>query len=120
MKSKKHIGMCGLDCSSCNAFIATKNNDNKLRKKIAKKWSEEYDWKDLKQEDINCTGCLSLKEPLFRHCKECGVRKCGLEKKVNNCGECVEYDSCDKISSLHKMIPDGKPICDRIRKKTKK
>jgi len=32
---KKHIAMCGLDCSSCNAFIATKINDDGLRKKTA-------------------------------------------------------------------------------------
>lgn len=30
------IAYCGLDCEKCDAFIATKNNDNLLREKTAK------------------------------------------------------------------------------------
>ena len=119
MKNKK-ISLCGLDCSDCPCFLALQNDNEELRKKIAKKWSKEYGWKDLKPKDINCLGCLSLGELIFRHCKECGVRKCGLKKKINNCGECAKYKDCNKISNLHKMIPDGKPACDEIRQKNKK
>jgi len=36
MKNKKHIAMCGLVCSQCDAYIATLNNDDKLRIKTAK------------------------------------------------------------------------------------
>jgi len=39
---EKHMAMCGLDCGSCAAFIATKNNDNELREKTAKEWTERY------------------------------------------------------------------------------
>ena len=30
----------GLDCSKCDAYIATITSDNKLREETAKKWSE--------------------------------------------------------------------------------
>ena len=34
------IAYCGLNCEKCDAFIATQNNDNALREKTAKLWSE--------------------------------------------------------------------------------
>lgn len=33
---KKRIAYCGLDCEKCDARIATLNNDNSLRGKVAK------------------------------------------------------------------------------------
>ena len=32
------IGYCGLDCAQCEAFIATQNNDDALRAKVAAEW----------------------------------------------------------------------------------
>ncbi|NQU83841.1 MAG: DUF3795 domain-containing protein [Parcubacteria group bacterium] len=122
MKNKinKKFSMCGLDCTECPAFIARENNDDKLRKKTAEKWAKEFNAPEIKPENINCLGCLSLFEPLFNHCKVCEVRKCGLERKLKNCGECREYDDCKKVNSLHKEIPFGKAVCDEIRKKRQK
>ena len=34
------IAHCGLDCSKCDAYIATINNDDELRESVAKLWSE--------------------------------------------------------------------------------
>jgi len=113
----KKIAICGLDCGDCPCFLALQNDNDQLRNKIAKKWSENYGWKNLRPEEINCLSCLSLEEPLFRHCRQCEVRKCGLAKSIKNCGECEKYDNCDKISSLHKMIPDGKKTCEEIKKR---
>lgn len=36
----KFIAYCGLDCSTCEARIATINNDDNLRNEVAKKWSK--------------------------------------------------------------------------------
>ena len=33
------IAYCGLDCEKCEARIATMNNDDALRQKVAKEWS---------------------------------------------------------------------------------
>jgi len=100
-KSKKHIGICSLDCSSCAAFIATQNNDNKLREKTAKEWTERYkvDGRNrppLKAEDINCKGCLS-DGPIYLYCRQCKIRQCGLKKGIKNCKECGEYKCNDLI-----------------------
>ena len=36
----KYIAYCGLNCEACEARIATVNNDDDLREKVAKEWSE--------------------------------------------------------------------------------
>ncbi len=52
-----NFGYCGLDCNICEGFIATRDNNDEIRKKLAKEWSnDEY---KLKPEDINCLGCHS-------------------------------------------------------------
>ena len=33
---------CGLACHECEAFQATKNDDDKKRVKVAKRWSKRY------------------------------------------------------------------------------
>ena len=37
---KDLIAYCGLDCEICEARIATINDNNELREKVAKLWSE--------------------------------------------------------------------------------
>ena len=94
--------MCGLDCSSCPAFVATKNNDNNLREKTAKEWTARYVSQNkppIKPEDINCLGCLSGNEPLYQNCSRCEIRKCGLAKGIKNCKECKDH-KCDKLIEL--------------------
>jgi len=113
----KKLGVCGLDCSSCEAFIATERNDDELRKKIAVEWYEKYRKKyggpSIKPEEINCRGCVS-DGPLYSHCHICEIRKCGLEKGVSNCGECAEY-RCEKIVKRQETMPGAKENCDEIK-----
>ncbi|UCD04430.1 MAG: DUF3795 domain-containing protein [Candidatus Woesearchaeota archaeon] len=99
------IAICGLDCSSCPAFIATQTNDNELRKITAEKWSEEFGHNDppLKPEDVNCRGCLSQRLPLFMHCDICEVRACGIERGIKNCKECEDY-KCDAFKKLEEQL----------------
>jgi len=103
-KSKhKHIAMCGLDCSSCDAFVATKNNNDKLRKTTANEWTKRYrtDGRNrppVKPEDINCKGCLS-NGPIYLYCLQCKIRKCGLEKGIKNCKKCPDY-KCPELIKL--------------------
>ena len=37
---RKMIAYCGLDCEKCDAYIATINDDQQLREKTARAWSE--------------------------------------------------------------------------------
>ncbi|MBP5242059.1 MAG: DUF3795 domain-containing protein, partial [Clostridia bacterium] len=37
---RKMFAYCGLDCGQCDAYLATRNNDQALREKTARLWSE--------------------------------------------------------------------------------
>jgi len=115
----KITSRCGLDCDVCPAHIVTIKNDDSLRQKTADDWNKKYNAAGripITKDDINCLGCLSLTDSVYKHCKECGVRICAIEKGIKNCGECAEYKACQKISSLHKYIPEGKEVCDNYQK----
>jgi hypothetical protein len=108
----KNIGVCGLDCSNCNAYKATVNNDNLLRQETAEKWTKEYNH-DFKPEEINCLGCNS-QGPYIEHCFECPYRLCAKEKGLTNCGQCEQYP-CEKIAKFHEHVPQAKQNCDLVK-----
>ena len=116
--NNKHIAICGLECGSCPMLIATQKDDEAMRTRVAKEWSEKYraeglDRPELKPEDINCDGCLSQSGNLYLYCRNCQIRKCALEKGISNCGECENY-RCEKLIKLHNRTTAGKENCDRI------
>jgi hypothetical protein len=111
---EKMIAVCGLVCTKCPAFIATQKDDDDERRKVAEMWSKEFNV-DLKPEDINCDGCLVDSENLFNYCKVCEIRKCGKERKVENCAYCDDY-ACDKLAEFFKMAPEAKTTLEELRK----
>lgn len=100
----KLIACCGLDCSACDARIATISNDDELRKSTAEKWQKEYNATGITAEMINCTGCL---EPGVKlgHCLECEIRKCAIAKGYKTCSECSEIETCAIISPVITNVP---------------
>ncbi len=52
------IAYCGLDCSACDAYLATINNDQSLREKTALLWSK-LNHVPISPTQINCEGCRS-------------------------------------------------------------
>jgi len=104
---------CGLDCSKCEAYIATQADDDNKRTEVAKKWSAMYGG-DIKPEDIKCNGCRSEGQK-FSHCSVCEIRKCCIEKEVENCAGCDMY-TCDKLENFFKMAPDARTVLDNLRR----
>lgn len=85
------IAYCGLDCEACEARLTTMNNDNALRVKVAKNWSE-LNGVEITAEMINCTGCRidSVKTP---YCQSlCPIRQCAMGKEIETCGKCSELE----------------------------
>lgn len=113
MGMNEMIAYCGLDCHKCGAFLATRDNDDEKRKKVAEFWSKEFG-KEIKPQDINCDGCLTENGNLFGYCKVCEIRKCAKEKAVENCAYCNDY-LCDKLKAFYKMAPEAKIRLDEIR-----
>jgi hypothetical protein len=109
----KVIAYCGLDCGGCGAFLATKTNDDSLRKKTSEEWSKQFGGV-IKPEDINCKGCTSKSEMTFNYCKVCEIRNCGKAKKVKNCAYCADY-ACEKLNKFFAMAPMAKANLEIIR-----
>ena len=93
------IAFCGLDCEKCDAFIATKNNDQALREKTAKLWSELNNVPIL-PEHINCEGCRVDGVKTFYCSTLCEIRKCALNKGMETCGDCQEMATCPKVGAV--------------------
>ena len=104
------IAYCGLDCEACEARIATINNDDKLRVKVAKLWSE-LNGVEITPEMINCLGCRvnGVKTP---YCESlCPIRQCALGKGYETCGSCAEMRTCEKVGMI---ISNNEPALHRL------
>lgn len=99
---KKHsngIAYCGLDCFQCDAYLATIHDDQALREKTAKQWSE-WNQVQILPEDIHCTGCR-MDGVKSAYCDSlCEIRQCALKKEVRTCGDCAEMETCSKLSAI--------------------
>jgi hypothetical protein len=109
----KMTAYCGLVCTECPTYMATINDDDDAREKVALQWSRQYNTK-LEAADINCDGCKSGNGRLFKFCTVCEVKKCGDEKKVETCAHCEDYE-CSKIQGLFEIEPRMKKALDRIK-----
>jgi hypothetical protein len=108
------IAFCGLNCTKCDAFIATANNDNVLRAKVAKEWTGAYNIQ-INPEYINCTGCHSTGIKVH-YCENiCEIRKCATSRKIENCAQCNDFP-CALLSPIFKMAPQAESTLQSLRK----
>ena len=93
------IAYCGLDCEKCDAYLATINDDQTLREKTAKLWSE-LNHAPILPEHINCQGCR-VDGVKTVYCESlCGIRQCARQKGVTTCGDCPELESCQTVGAI--------------------
>ena len=110
---KELIAYCGLDCETCDARIATLNNDNALREKTAKLWSE-LNGVPITHDMINCLGCRTerVKTPFCD--KLCPIRQCILKKGLSTCGDCPEREGCPTVRAVWSNDQEAKVrLCGR-------
>lgn len=113
LQMERIVAYCGIVCSDCPVFRATKNNDDAERKKVAELWTEQYS-REFRREDINCDGCLSKGPRVFSYCNACEIRKCAQERNIENCAHCTEY-ACERLSKLLNEYTPAKEVLDEIR-----
>jgi hypothetical protein len=111
----EYIAYCGLLCDQCPIYIATKNNDEKTKEKLAIEYSNEKC--KFTKEDMNCEGCFSVKNKDSKMCGDCEVRNCAEKKNnIENCSCCSDYPCAliDKYSPaecrtrLDQILSDSK------------
>jgi hypothetical protein len=78
------VAYCCLECDKCDVYIATENNDEELRAKVAKEWK-------MKAEELYCDGCKSDRTPF-----NCEAKKCAVSRNLPTCAHCDDFTSCDK------------------------
>ena len=102
----KLIAHCGLDCEKCEARIATLNNDDALREKVARLWSE-WNHANITKEMINCDGCRvnGRKTPFCD--KLCPIKQCVISKGYESCGDCQELETCQTVKMITGNNPDA-------------
>lgn len=108
------IAYCGLVCSSCPSFLATKNDDDVAREKTAALYAELYGF-NLKPEEINCDGCLTVGGRQINYCQTCEIKECCSKKGLENCAVCNEQP-CEKLVKFHEFSPDAKASFDALKK----
>lgn len=86
------LAACGLDCESCDAYVATQTGDQELARKTAERWGKQHgDGTPFPIESTICDGCLTSSGRRGGYCGQCPVRACAVEKKVESCGHCPDY-----------------------------
>ena len=102
----KMIAYCGLDCEKCDAYLATVNDDQKLREKTAKLWAE-LNQAPILPEHINCQGCRVEGIKTMFCDSMCEIRKCALKKGVGTCGDCPELEGCPIVGAILENNPSA-------------
>ena len=118
----KYISYCGLNCETCEARLATVNDDNELRNKVARLWSQ-LNGAEITPEMINCTGCR-IEGVKYPYCDlMCPIRQCASEKSIETCGSCSEMNTCEKLRAITRNVPEAlenlkgdKPMKEVVRK----
>ncbi|MDH5746362.1 MAG: DUF3795 domain-containing protein [Candidatus Bathyarchaeota archaeon] len=115
---EKMVAFCGIVCTDCKAFIATQENNDVKRREVAEASSKALG-REIKSEEINCDGCLTMDGRHIGYCNICEIRKCGMEKDVENCAHCVEYN-CEKLAEFFGQAPEAKKTLEEIRQRLHK
>jgi hypothetical protein len=105
------IARCGLVCTDCEAYKATRTMDQALAQKVAADWSKMFQIQ-VQVEHVWCDGCLVAGKKCA-HCGECEIRACAEKRGVENCRRCADY-GCEKLTAFFRMAPGAKKVLDGL------
>ncbi len=108
------IAYCGLDCEQCEAFIATRKNDDAMRAMVAEKWARQFG-APIRPEHIHCTGCMSAGAKTYYCDQLCEVRKCAVQKSVGTCADCSDL-ACTALEKILREAPQARKNLEALRK----
>ena len=106
---------CGLDCSECEAYIATQADDRAGLEATAKKWAEQYGGAAISADACVCDGCSAGRRTSTAHAATCAIRVCASGRGVATCAHCADY-GCATLQSFFAFAPVLKEKLEAIRK----
>ena len=89
---KMILAFCGIDCTECPCYIATRDDDEEELSEIAKVWASSDD--AYEAEDLVCDGCYGPR--VSKDCAACRIKKCAVSRKIASCAHCENY-SCEQL-----------------------
>jgi len=91
------LGYCGINCDDCTAYKGTVATDLALLQKGAESyWNGAYS-----AQEWVCLGCTPADQGfLAKYCATCKIRLCAIEKGVQNCAACPEYETCQPLKEF--------------------
>ncbi len=107
---RNQIGYCGIYCGSCvvgNGTLneLTKRYEEVIRKYGLKEWApKDFDFSEFTkglasiQSMPSCQGCLKGGGR-----DNCEMRTCARSKKISDCSECDQPDTCKNLEILQHM-----------------
>jgi hypothetical protein len=110
---ERMIAYCGLVCTECDSYLATRAGDMAALEKLAERARQEFGIPATAESSM-CDGCLSNSDRLCGYCHECGVRACAIGRGLVNCAHCDDY-GCETISGFLKEVPVARSNLEEIR-----
>ena len=107
--TEKQLSFCGIDCTTCPAYIATQANDIEILAKLAGEWFEGGTDYSI----VVCDGCRGDGR-IMQWCAECPTRACAINRDLENCAFCVDY-GCEKLLKVFEMSDEPRKNLEQIR-----
>jgi hypothetical protein len=98
-------GACGLYCGACAAYIATREDPERLVPLAARRGQTV--------EEIRCKGCRSQK--VSKYCETCDLVACADEKGYEFCIECPDFP-CHELEAFGNERPHRAEILQDLRR----
>jgi hypothetical protein len=92
---KPILTRCGYRCDLCLAYKPNIEEHPENRQKLSDGWHKYFGFR-LPPSEICCDGCMSEDPHLID--QGCPVRPCVIERGLENCAQCGDYDGCDKLA----------------------
>lgn len=86
---------CGYRCDLCLAYKPNVEKHPENRQKLSDGWHKYFGFR-LPPAEICCDGCMSVDPHLID--QGCPVRPCVIERDLENCAQCGDYDGCEKLA----------------------
>lgn len=94
------LAPCGLYCGTCGVYLATRDDNEKLRNALAKLYGSA-------PEETRCLGCMQEEpaECIYTWCRRCPLRDCVRTKGFYSCHQCDEFP-CESVRNF--PLPVGR------------
>jgi len=85
-QNKALMAPCGLYCGACGVYIATRDENQKLKRAMGNLYGTP-------PEETVCLGCMQPDPPetLYGYCTQCKIRSCVKEKGFYSCHQCEKW-----------------------------